>query len=121
VWLTKASEPRTFEVKRWLPSRRRFSASRAGIIPPDRAVPAADCKGTAGRGPAGSAPRHVVREATLAAPLEVLHGALVLLRGRTRPERTEVGALAGARIPLARIEAVTARAWAAGPGSLAGS
>ena len=41
-------------------------------------------------------------------PLEVLHGALVLLRRRARFERAEVAALAGLRIDPAGIEPVFA-------------
>src|ERR1019366_10202871 len=42
-------------------------------------------------------------------PLEILHGALVLLRGRARFEGAEIAALAGFRIDLAGIEPVLAR------------
>lgn len=44
----------------------------------------------------------------LAVPLEILHRALVLLRGFSRSERAEVPAFAGFRIFLARIEPVLA-------------
>jgi len=42
-------------------------------------------------------------------PLEVLHGALVLLGGLARLERAEVAALAGLRILLARVEPIFTR------------
>src|SRR6185437_1732098 len=41
-------------------------------------------------------------------PLEILHFALVLLGRRARLERSEIAALAGVRIGLARIEPVLA-------------
>ena len=41
-------------------------------------------------------------------PFEVLHRALVLLRRRLRLERSEIPALAGFRVFLARIEAISA-------------
>src|SRR5215510_12285648 len=42
-------------------------------------------------------------------PLEVLHRTLLLERGCARRKRTEIAALAGLRVLLARIEAVLAR------------
>ena len=43
-------------------------------------------------------------------PLEVLHGALVLLRGLERGEGSEITPLAGLRIDLAGIEPIFSRA-----------
>lgn len=40
--------------------------------------------------------------------LEVLHGPLVLLGGRSAAERPQVSSLAGARVGLVRVEAVFA-------------
>src|SRR5512133_156624 len=42
-------------------------------------------------------------------PLEVLHVALVLLRGLACRKRAEIAAFAGARVDLARVEAIFAR------------
>src|SRR5215470_16014541 len=41
--------------------------------------------------------------------LEILHGALVLLRRHARTERPEIAAAAGLRVDFARIEAIAAR------------
>ena len=50
----------------------------------------------------------VIRLRPASMPLEILHFALVLLGGLARGKRAEVAPLAGARIGLARVEAVFA-------------
>src|SRR5450432_1696553 len=70
-------------------------------------------RATPGRGFTRSAGHCALRSTRLRnwhlMPLEILHGALVLFRGRARFEGAEIAALAGFRIHLSGIEPIFAR------------